>query len=94
MQKEYYLTDIVQIARKRGLNCRVVEAFDPEEVIGVNNRSDLAKAGAKMQSRLRDNAMANGVTMTDPSTVWLSADDNRQKMFQLHRMYLLGQGSQ
>ena len=73
-KKEYYLTDIVQIARKRGLNCRVVEAFDPEEVIGVNNRSDLAKAEAKMQSRLRENAMANGVTMTDPSTVWLSAD--------------------
>ena len=73
-KKEYYFTDIVQIARKRGLNCRVVEASDPDEVMGVNNRSELAKAEVKMQARLRENAMANGATMTDPSTVWLSAD--------------------
>ena len=71
---EYYLTDIVALARKRGLSCAVVEATDPVEVMGVNNRAELAEAEAAMQLRLRDRAMAGGVTMTDPETVWLSAD--------------------
>lgn len=71
---EYYLTDIVALARDRGLRCAVVEAADPVEVMGVNSRAQLAEAEAAMQSRLRDRAMAGGVTMTDPGTVWLSAD--------------------
>ena len=71
---EYYLTDIVALARERGLSCSVVEAADPVEVMGVNNRAELAEAEAAMQLRLRDRAMAGGVTMTDPETVWLSAD--------------------
>lgn len=71
---EYYLTDIVEIARDRGLACAAVEAADPVEVMGVNSRAQLAEAEAAMQHRLRHAAMANGVTMTDPDTVWLSAD--------------------
>lgn len=71
---EYYLTDIIQIAHERGLNCAVIEAADPAEVVGVNSRAQLAEAEAQMQERLRNAAMANGVTMTDPGTVWFSAD--------------------
>ena len=71
---EYYLTDIVKIARARDLACAVVEAADPVEVMGVNSRAQLAEAEAAMQDRLRQAAMAAGVTMTDPGTVWLSAD--------------------
>jgi bifunctional UDP-N-acetylglucosamine pyrophosphorylase/glucosamine-1-phosphate N-acetyltransferase len=71
---EYYLTDIVELARDRGLRCDVVEAADPVEVMGVNSRAQLAAAEAAMQARLRDRAMTGGVTMTDPETVWLSAD--------------------
>ena len=71
---EYYLTDIVELARDRGLRCAVVEAADSVEVMGVNSRAQLAEAEAAMQARLRDRAMAGGVTMTDPETVWLSAD--------------------
>lgn len=71
---EYYLTDIVALAHDRGLRCAVVEAADPVEVMGVNSRAQLAEAEAAMQARLRDRAMADGVTMTDPGTVWLSAD--------------------
>ena len=71
---EYYLTDIVEIARGRGLACAAVEAADPVEVMGVNSRAQLAEAEAAMQERLRQAAMAGGVTMTDPGTVWLSAD--------------------
>ena len=71
---EYYLTDIVEIARSRQLGCAVVEAADPVEVMGVNSRAQLAEAEAAMQRRLRARAMANGVTMADPATVFLSAD--------------------
>ena len=71
---EYYLTDIVEIAREKGLACATVEAADPIEVMGVNSRAQLAEAEAAMQARLRAAAMAGGVTMTDPETVWLSAD--------------------
>jgi bifunctional UDP-N-acetylglucosamine pyrophosphorylase/glucosamine-1-phosphate N-acetyltransferase len=72
-QGEYYLTDIVGIARKRGLLCRVVEA-DEDETHGINSRAELAQAEAMMQRRLRETAMAAGVTMTAPETVFLSAD--------------------
>jgi len=71
---EYYLTDIIAIARDRGLSCVAVEAADPVEVMGVNSRLQLAEAEAGMQARLREIAMDNGVTMTDPGTVWLSVD--------------------
>jgi bifunctional UDP-N-acetylglucosamine pyrophosphorylase/glucosamine-1-phosphate N-acetyltransferase len=71
---EYYLTDIVEIALGRQLACVAIEADDLAEVMGVNSRAQLAEVEEAMQSRLRANAMANGVTMTDPETVWLSAD--------------------
>jgi len=71
---EYYLTDIVAIARKRGLTCASIEADDADEVMGVNSRIDLAAAETAMQRRLRASAMAEGATLTDPETVYFSAD--------------------
>lgn len=71
---EYYLTDIVAIARARGLPCSVVEASDPLEVMGVNSRADLAAAEAAMQARLRARALAGGATLIDPGSVWFAAD--------------------
>ncbi|WP_366654817.1 bifunctional UDP-N-acetylglucosamine diphosphorylase/glucosamine-1-phosphate N-acetyltransferase GlmU [Fodinicurvata sp. EGI_FJ10296] len=70
---ELYLTDAVAVARERGMDCRVVEAPE-DEVLGINSRRELAVAEAILQRRLRDNAMDAGVTMTDPSTVYLAAD--------------------
>ncbi len=70
---EYYLTDIVAIARRQGLPCRVVEA-PVDELAGINSRADLAAAEAIMQRRLRAAAMAGGATLTAPETVFLSAD--------------------
>jgi bifunctional UDP-N-acetylglucosamine pyrophosphorylase/glucosamine-1-phosphate N-acetyltransferase len=70
---EYYLTDIVAIARARGLACRVVEA-PLDELVGVNSRADLAAAEAIVQRRLRDAAMEGGATLIDPATIFLSAD--------------------
>ena len=70
---EFYLTDIVRIARERGLPCAHIEA-DEGELLGVNSRADLALAEAIMQQSLRARAMAAGVTLSDPSSVWLSFD--------------------
>lgn len=70
---EYYLTDIVAMARADGLNARVVRA-DPGEVLGVNDRADLAAAEAAFQTRRRAEAMTAGVTLIAPETVFFSHD--------------------
>jgi len=70
---EYYLTDIVAIARKRGLVCRAIEA-PADEMVGVNSRVELAAAETLMQRRLRLAAMESGATLVDPDTVYFSAD--------------------
>lgn len=72
-QKEYYLTDIVGLAVNRGWRATMVAA-EASEALGVNSRADLAVAESQLQARLRNQAMANGVTLQAPETVWLSAD--------------------
>ncbi len=70
---EYYLTDIVQVARDRGHSATVVE-FDESETLGINTRAELARAEAIFQARARADALDNGVTMTAPDTVFFSHD--------------------
>ncbi len=72
-KREFYLTDIVGIARRRDLAATYVE-LPAEEVLGVNTRAELAEAEALMQQRLRRRAMAEGATLVAPETVFLSAD--------------------
>ncbi|HVM96858.1 MAG TPA: bifunctional UDP-N-acetylglucosamine diphosphorylase/glucosamine-1-phosphate N-acetyltransferase GlmU, partial [Candidatus Acidoferrales bacterium] len=72
-QHEFYLTGIVDAARRRKLRCVVVEA-SAEEVLGVNSRAELALVESVMQKRLRERAMENGATLIDPSTTWFSYD--------------------
>jgi bifunctional UDP-N-acetylglucosamine pyrophosphorylase/glucosamine-1-phosphate N-acetyltransferase len=70
---EYYLTDVVGMARADGGRVAAVEA-SANEVSGINSRSELAAAEAVVQSWLRAAAMDAGVTMIDPGTVFLCAD--------------------
>jgi bifunctional UDP-N-acetylglucosamine pyrophosphorylase/glucosamine-1-phosphate N-acetyltransferase len=70
---EYYLTDIVALARASGLACAVVEGAE-KEVLGINSRGDLAAAEAVWQQTRRARAMADGATLTDPATVWFAHD--------------------
>ena len=70
---EYYLTDIVGLARAARMSARVV-VCDEAETLGVNSRADLAAAEAAFQRRARARAMAAGVTMVAPETVFLSHD--------------------
>ena len=70
---EYYLTDIVGIARARGLDTRVIRCAE-SETMGVNSRADLAIAEAAFQARARSEALETGVTLTDPGSVWFALD--------------------
>jgi bifunctional UDP-N-acetylglucosamine pyrophosphorylase / glucosamine-1-phosphate N-acetyltransferase len=72
-KREFYLTDIVGIARRRDLAATYVE-LPAEDVLGVNTRAELAAAEALMQDRLRQHAMAEGATLIAPETVFFSAD--------------------
>lgn len=70
---EYYLTDIVEIAAARGLKV-VATVADEQNVLGVNNRVQLAEAEATWQARKRRDMMLAGVTLIAPQTVHFSHD--------------------
>ena len=70
---EYYLTEIVEIANRLGRTCMVVEAGEVE-AYGINSRDQLAQAEAVIQHRLRQTAMAMGITLLDPDSVYFSHD--------------------
>ncbi|HEY5301594.1 MAG TPA: DapH/DapD/GlmU-related protein, partial [Acetobacteraceae bacterium] len=70
---EYYLTDLVALARTEGGRVGAIEAAEPE-LAGINSRAELAQAEATVQSWLREAAFESGVTMTDPASVFLAAD--------------------
>lgn len=70
---EHYLTDIVELARRDGRQCAVVEA--PEaELMGVNSRAELAVAEAIYQDQRRVAAMEGGATLIDPKSIFFAAD--------------------
>jgi bifunctional UDP-N-acetylglucosamine pyrophosphorylase/glucosamine-1-phosphate N-acetyltransferase len=71
--REFYLTDLVGIAAKRGVSA-LARMADEDEVMGVNDRVQLARAEAAMQRRLRSRAMGSGATLIAPDTVFLSMD--------------------
>ena len=70
---EYYLTDAVEIGRADGLNVIAIEGSE-DEVLGVNSRNQLAQAEHIFQERKRQEAMAAGVTLLDPGSVYFSYD--------------------
>ena len=72
-QNEFYLTDTVAIAHKRGLRVEAIEV-EEEQTLGVNDRVQLADREARWQRRRREELLRDGVTMQVPDTVFLSAD--------------------
>jgi bifunctional UDP-N-acetylglucosamine pyrophosphorylase/glucosamine-1-phosphate N-acetyltransferase len=85
-QKEYYLTDVVEIFRKKGYRAAAVEGPDPAELQGVNDRRELALAQAVLRERINLSWLLAGVTMADPSTAHIEAS------VKLSRDVTLGQG--
>lgn len=70
---EYYLTDIVEVARGKGLAATAVTC-DEAETLGINTRAELAAAEAAFQARRRMEAFEDGVTMQAPETVYFAQD--------------------
>jgi len=70
---EYYLTDVIGLARAEGLSARVVRCAEAE-TLGINDRVQLAGAEAAFQAQARRAAMLAGATMTDPASVFLAWD--------------------
>ncbi len=88
---EIYLTDVFELAYQMGLDGRIIETA-PEEILGVNSRADQAVVETVFQTRLRGRAMAEGTSMIDPSTVWLSADTRIGRDVTIEPFVYLGPG--
>ncbi|MBI5886529.1 MAG: bifunctional UDP-N-acetylglucosamine diphosphorylase/glucosamine-1-phosphate N-acetyltransferase GlmU [Deltaproteobacteria bacterium] len=73
-QSEYYLPDLVRLARKAGHKVKALTHHDTEEVMGINNRVELAKAARVMRQRINTAMMLSGVTIIDPDTTYIDAD--------------------
>ncbi len=70
-QGEEYLTDVLGILREAGHRVGAAVAGDHREILGINNRVQLAEARRLLNERLLNAAMTDGVTVVDPSTTWL-----------------------
>jgi bifunctional UDP-N-acetylglucosamine pyrophosphorylase/glucosamine-1-phosphate N-acetyltransferase len=70
---EYYLTDLVALAVEGGRPVAVVGAADAGDAIGINDRVALAAAEERMQRRIAERHMRDGVTIVDPGTTRIDA---------------------
>jgi bifunctional UDP-N-acetylglucosamine pyrophosphorylase/glucosamine-1-phosphate N-acetyltransferase len=70
-QGEEYLTDVLGILREAGHRVGAAVAADHREILGINNRVQLAEARRLLNERLVERAMLAGVTVVDPATTWV-----------------------
>ncbi|OAA16507.1 bifunctional N-acetylglucosamine-1-phosphate uridyltransferase/glucosamine-1-phosphate acetyltransferase [Corynebacterium afermentans subsp. afermentans] len=73
-QGEFYITDVLSIARGDGLRVTAFTAPDARELAGVNDRVQLAEAGKELNRRLVEKAMRGGATVIDPDTTWIGVE--------------------
>jgi bifunctional UDP-N-acetylglucosamine pyrophosphorylase/glucosamine-1-phosphate N-acetyltransferase len=73
-QGEYYLTDVLSILHQQGEKVGAYLAADSEEIAGINDRVQLADATAQMQMRINREWMKKGVSMLNPSCVYIGID--------------------
>ncbi len=72
-QGEEYLPDVLRILRDDGHRVGAERAADHRELVGINNRVQLAQARRMLNDRLLERAMLAGVTIVDPATTWIDA---------------------
>jgi bifunctional UDP-N-acetylglucosamine pyrophosphorylase/glucosamine-1-phosphate N-acetyltransferase len=72
-QGEYYLTDIIKTAAEENRLCLSYQTGDADEVMGVNDRVQLATAAAIHRQRINRELMVSGVTLIDPLTAYIEA---------------------
>ena len=93
-QGEYYLTDMVALARKDGRSVEALVCDDFTEALGINSRGQLAQATKIMQRRINEALMDEGVTMLDPDLVWVGPDVTVDQDVELLPMtFLMGKTS-
>jgi bifunctional UDP-N-acetylglucosamine pyrophosphorylase/glucosamine-1-phosphate N-acetyltransferase len=71
---EYYLPDLVNLARAENLSVQATLTQDEEEVLGVNDRLQLAEANAVLRRRTLDDLLRSGVTIVDPATTYVEPE--------------------
>jgi bifunctional UDP-N-acetylglucosamine pyrophosphorylase/glucosamine-1-phosphate N-acetyltransferase len=88
---EYYLTDIVSIAKQQNLDCGFLKVSE-REVLGVNSKLELAKAEKIKQKEISNNLMEQGVTILSPKSVYFSFDTKIDSDVIIHPNVVFGPG--
>jgi len=73
-QGEYYLTDMLEIFLRKGLKAGTISVADAGEVMGINDRIQLAEASSTLRKRILDRFMKSGVTILDPYSTYIDDD--------------------
>ena len=73
-QREYYLPDLVAIYRQRGRKVETITVSNPDEIRGVNSRSELAAVSTIVRHEKTTELMASGVTIEDPATAYIDGE--------------------
>ncbi len=89
--QEFYLTDIVGIAKNHGLKISYIKTKNTE-VLGVNSRSELVEIEKIMQKKIRAKMLENGVTLISPKTVFFSYDTEISSDVTIHPHVVFGSG--
>ena len=74
VQGEYYLTDLIAIYRRRKLPVETLHVDNPQEIRGINSRSELAEVSRLVRQKKNEELMASGVTLIDPATTYIDPD--------------------
>lgn len=88
---EYYLTDVISLAKQEGIPSFVVE-MPSETLLGINTRTDLAAAEGALQRRWRHQFMEKGVTLIDPTSVFFSHDTHIEQDVTIYPNVMFGPG--
>jgi bifunctional UDP-N-acetylglucosamine pyrophosphorylase/glucosamine-1-phosphate N-acetyltransferase len=73
-QGEYYLTDLIAIYRRRNLPVETLVVDNPQEIRGINSRTELAEVSRIVRQTKNEELMAAGVTIIDPATTYIEPD--------------------
>jgi bifunctional UDP-N-acetylglucosamine pyrophosphorylase/glucosamine-1-phosphate N-acetyltransferase len=73
-KREYYLTDIIGIARGKGIKVGAYCVGSEDEMMGINTRQELDRARSLLKERIIGNWLSKGVSFMDPSSVYLSSE--------------------
>jgi len=71
---EYFLTDLVEMAVAQGRRVEAVATEDADQMLGINDRTHLARAEAVARKRIAERLMLSGVTLQDPASIYVDAD--------------------